>query len=111
MGEQRVVCPRRGSYFSATTSDKSDRRGPLPRAGASPPAVAIAALLAARFTRVDEIAITHDELAGPLGVRRPGVTLAPQELEGQHAIRANRGRIRLIDPEALARNLTPSMRC
>ncbi|HVY02216.1 MAG TPA: helix-turn-helix domain-containing protein, partial [Caulobacterales bacterium] len=66
----------------------------------------LAALLAARFARADEILITHDELSSLLGVRRAGVTVALQELEGQHAIRANRGRIRLIDPEALARNLS-----
>ena len=45
----------------------------------------------------DELIITHDFLAEALGVRRPGVSVATQILEGHHLIRAKRGRITIID--------------
>ena len=44
-----------------------------------------------------EIPLTHDLVASTLGVRRPGVTVATHVLEGEHAISAYRGRIRIVD--------------
>src|SRR5215204_2543080 len=41
----------------------------------------------------DELPLTHDFLSMMLGVRRPGVTLAVQSLEGNRLIQAARGRI------------------
>lgn len=51
------------------------------------------------FTAFGEnsIPITHSALAGRLNLRRATVTLALQELEGAHAIRAYRARIELKD--------------
>ncbi len=48
-----------------------------------------------------ELPLTHEFLAMMLGVRRPGVTLALQELERQGAIATKRGTISLIDREGL----------
>ena len=45
----------------------------------------------------DELPITHGFLATMLGVRRPGVTIATHVLEGQGLIRAQRGRITILD--------------
>lgn len=45
----------------------------------------------------DKVLITHEALAVILGVRRPGVTVATHELEGDGAIRAKRGCIRILD--------------
>ncbi len=49
--------------------------------------------------RVDgfELTLTHDFLATMLGVRRPGVTTATHVLEGAGMIRADRGRITVLD--------------
>src|SRR3954471_17799138 len=44
-----------------------------------------------------DLPLTHDFLSMMLGVRRPGVTLAVQMLEGGGLIRATRGRIRVLD--------------
>lgn len=49
----------------------------------------------------DELTLTHDFLAMMLGVRRPGVTVATHVLEGAQMIRANRGRITILDREKL----------
>lgn len=49
----------------------------------------------------DEIELTHDLLAVMLCVRRPGITVATHVLEGNHAIRARRGRITILDREKL----------
>ena len=45
----------------------------------------------------DELLLTHEVLAVMLGVQRPGVTLAVQNLEGAGSIRARRGRITILD--------------
>lgn len=52
-------------------------------------------------SRDDDIALTHEFLATMLGVRRSGVTVALHCLEGEHIIRARRGRLRVMDREAL----------
>ena len=49
----------------------------------------------------DEMVITHEFLAAMLGVRRPGVTVATQILEGNQLIRARRGKIVLLDRAGL----------
>jgi CRP-like cAMP-binding protein len=51
----------------------------------------------------DELAVTHRSLATMLGVRRPGVTIATHVLEGQGLIRAQRGRIAILDRANLER--------
>ncbi len=45
----------------------------------------------------DDLSITHDLLAEMLSVRRPGISVSTQILEGQQLIRAKRGRITIID--------------
>jgi CRP-like cAMP-binding protein len=45
--------------------------------------------------------ITHEFISVMLGVRRPGVTLAVQILEGKGLIRATRGAITIIDRDGL----------
>lgn len=45
----------------------------------------------------DVIAITHNDLANVLGVRRSGVTVALQVLEGEKLIRSRRSRIEVVD--------------
>ncbi|MBA3446433.1 MAG: Crp/Fnr family transcriptional regulator [Pseudaminobacter sp.] len=49
----------------------------------------------------DRLTITHESLAIMLGVRRPGVTVAIQILEGKGLIRASRGEILIRDHEGL----------
>lgn len=49
----------------------------------------------------DQIAITHDFLAVMLGVRRPGVTIALQLLEGDGLIKSRRGEVTIRDREGL----------
>ena len=49
----------------------------------------------------DEMILTHEFLAEMLGVRRPGVSVATQILEGHHLIRAKRGRITILDRTGL----------
>jgi CRP-like cAMP-binding protein len=44
-----------------------------------------------------ELSLTHDFLASMLGVRRPGVTTATHVLEGAGMIRAERGRITVVN--------------
>lgn len=48
-----------------------------------------------------ELPLTHEFLAMMLGVRRPGVTIAVQELECEGMIARRRGRIVITDREAL----------
>jgi CRP-like cAMP-binding protein len=49
----------------------------------------------------DDIPLTHEFIAMMLGVRRPGVTVALQVLEGMRVIRAQRGLITVLDREKL----------
>src|SRR5215208_7643521 len=49
----------------------------------------------------EDLPLTHDFLSMMLGVRRPGVTLAVQSLEGNRLIRAARGRITVLDRTGL----------
>lgn len=52
-------------------------------------------------TERDELPLTHELVAAMLGVRRPGITVATHVLEGEHAIRAQRGRIRIVSRKRL----------
>ncbi len=49
----------------------------------------------------DELPLTHEFLAMMLGTRRPGVTVAVQELEREGVIARRRGTIVILDREAL----------
>ena len=49
----------------------------------------------------DELLLKHEFLSMMLGVRRSGVTLAMQQLEGAGRIRARRGRITVLNRELL----------
>lgn len=49
----------------------------------------------------DRFPITHDRLAEALGVRRPGVTVAFHELEGEKLIRCQRGTVVIVDRAGL----------
>jgi CRP-like cAMP-binding protein len=49
----------------------------------------------------EELPLTHEFLAMMLSVRRPGVTVAVQELEREGMIERRRGRIFIIDRKAL----------
>jgi len=49
----------------------------------------------------DDMVLTHEFLAQMLGVRRPGVSVATQILEGNRLIRAKRGRITILDRAGL----------
>jgi CRP-like cAMP-binding protein len=49
-----------------------------------------------------EIAVTHDTIGAALGVRRAGVTIGLQVLEGERAIKSKRGRVFILDREKLA---------
>jgi CRP-like cAMP-binding protein len=49
----------------------------------------------------EDLPLTHDFLSMMLGVRRPGVTIAVQNLEGNRLIRAKRGSITVLDRTGL----------
>ncbi|WP_352969201.1 helix-turn-helix domain-containing protein [Mesorhizobium sp. M0954] len=49
----------------------------------------------------DRLPITHEFLSVMLGVRRPGVTVALQMLEGRGLIRSNRGEVIVRDRTGL----------
>jgi CRP-like cAMP-binding protein len=51
--------------------------------------------------RNNDLTITHDFLALLLGVRRPGVTVALHDLEGNGLIRCNRNHVRVLDRDGL----------
>ena len=49
----------------------------------------------------EDLPLTHDFLSRMLGVRRPGVTIAVQDLESNRLIRAKRGHITVLDRTGL----------
>jgi len=49
----------------------------------------------------DDVPVTHELLSQALGVRRAGITEAVAHLESHAAVRGARGRIRIVDVEAL----------
>lgn len=49
----------------------------------------------------DDMNVTHEILSTMLGVRRPGITVAVQVLEGHGLIKATRGRITVLDRPGL----------
>ncbi|WP_225205270.1 helix-turn-helix domain-containing protein [Novosphingobium huizhouense] len=49
----------------------------------------------------------HDAIARQLGLRRATVTVALQELEQAHAVRARRGLVEIVDPVTLEREAGP----
>ncbi|MGO4642413.1 Crp/Fnr family transcriptional regulator [Mesorhizobium sp. 2RAF45] len=49
----------------------------------------------------DRLPVTHEFLSVMLGVRRPGVTVALQVLEGRGLIRSNRGEVVVRDRDGL----------
>lgn len=53
--------------------------------------------------RDDNLVITHEFLALLLGVRRPGVTVALHDLEGDGLIRCNRNHVQMLDRKGLRR--------
>lgn len=53
--------------------------------------------------RSGELEVTHEFLSLLLGVRRPGVTVALHELEGQGLISATRNHVRILDRAGLKR--------
>ncbi len=50
---------------------------------------------------VDDMLLTHEFLSIMLGVRRPGVTVAIQILEGNHLIKATRGHVHVLNRPGL----------
>lgn len=64
-------------------------------------------VLMARDRIGNELPLTHDFLALMLGVRRPSVTDALHRLEGEHAIKAERGLIVVRDVEKLLELAAP----
>lgn len=58
-------------------------------------------LLISDRVNADDLPLTHDRIALMLGCRRAGVTMSMHLLEGEHAVRATRGRIVLVDRDRL----------
>lgn len=52
-------------------------------------------------TDTDELLLTHEFIAQMLGVRRAGVTIALQDLEARGLVRGERGRVHILDRDAL----------
>jgi hypothetical protein len=67
-------------------------------------------LEATHHSGLDVLRITHDEIAGLLGVRRSGVTLALHEIESAGGARSTRGRIVIRDIDKLRRTSGPAAR-
>lgn len=51
-----------------------------------------------------DITVTHEEIALALGVRRPGITVALNQLRGRGCIELGRGEVRIRDKQALLKN-------
>jgi CRP-like cAMP-binding protein len=64
-------------------------------------------LTAADRLDTNMLAISHNTLAQILGVRRAGVTVALHVLEGRHALRSERRRVRILDREQLTLAAAP----
>jgi len=58
-------------------------------------------LMAHDRAHTDELALTHALLAGMLGVRRSGISVAAAALQARKAIRYNRGEITILDRDRL----------
>lgn len=56
----------------------------------------------------DDLSVTHEFLSLMLGVRRPTVTVALQMLEGAGLVRAQRGRVRVLDRAGLVEAAGPA---
>ncbi|WP_091951761.1 Crp/Fnr family transcriptional regulator [Methylorubrum salsuginis] len=56
----------------------------------------------------DDLSVTHEFLSMMLGVRRPTVTVALQMLEGAGLVRAQRGRVRVLDRRGLIEAAGPA---
>ena len=61
-------------------------------------------LLSTDNTRSSSMALTHQEMANSLGVRREGVTLALQKLKAEQVIDTHRGGLQVLDRTALKRH-------
>ncbi|HXH05723.1 MAG TPA: Crp/Fnr family transcriptional regulator [Vicinamibacterales bacterium] len=64
-------------------------------------------LAAADASASDTLRLTHDLIAEMLGVRRPSVTLAMRALQRAGAVASSRGRVAIVDREALQRAACP----
>lgn len=58
-------------------------------------------LMARDRTDADDLELTHEVVALMLGVRRPGVTDALNELEGKGLVKSGRGVVRIVDRDGL----------
>lgn len=56
----------------------------------------------------DLLSLTHDQIAGILGVRRESISLAASQFHKIKLIRTSRGKVRILDPERL---LSASCEC
>jgi len=67
----------------------------------------VAALLVQRARRGNPIPITHQEIADELGSAREAVSRVLEDLDAKDQIRSARGRIEVIDPQALEEAAAP----
>lgn len=56
----------------------------------------------------DTLRITHNDLAKALNVRRPGITVALHDLEGERAIRSKRNALTILDRDKLTEMVGPA---
>lgn len=52
--------------------------------------------------QADSLSITHDQIAGILGVRRESVSLAASQLQKRKLIKTTRGKVRILNTDRLA---------
>ncbi len=57
--------------------------------------------------KTSELEFTHEHAADALGVRRPGVTVALHEMEGEHCLKSSRGHCVIRDRAALVAAAAP----